>query len=139
MQLNMMIEDRGHGIEKVGASEAINNMMLLSDQGVIKIFGNWLADKPAKFVRLRASGAFLFSAEYDGDAHEIKEGAVMYSEAGKTATIASLWADGMTVLDENGSHVKTTKNTAPNHPDEITYTFETEAGRTYTFVKGIRI
>ncbi len=135
MVLNMMIEDGYHGIEKAGATEAINNMMLLGDKGVIKLFGNWLADKDAKFVRLRAPGAFIFSAEYDGESQQILEGVTMLSEAGATATVASLWDTGMIVLDEYGNIVETTRGTAPNHDDEITYTFDTEAGKTYTFMK----
>lgn len=135
MKKNMMIDDNVHGIEKAGATEAINNMMLLSDKGVIKLFGNWLADKDAKFARLRAAGAFVFSAEYDGEKQEIVEGATMYSEAGATATVASLWEEGMAVYDESGNRVTTTRGTAPNHPDERTYTFDTVAGKTYTFKK----
>lgn len=135
MKKNMMIEDTVHGIEKAGAVEAVNNMMLLSDKGVIRLFGNWIEDRDAEFCRLRASGAFLFSAAYSGAAREIEEGALMYSEAGGKAVVASLWKDGMTVLDENGAVVETVRGTAPNHPEEITYTFAAEAGKTYRFVK----
>ena len=135
MKKNLMIEDNVHGIEKAGATEAVNNMLLLSDKGIIKLFGNWLEDKDASFTRLRAAGAFVFSAEYDGSAREIAEGAVMYSEAGATAAVASLWKNGMTVLDEDGNPVKTVKGTAPNHDEEIIYTFATEKGMTYTFRK----
>jgi hypothetical protein len=110
-------------------------MMLLCDQGVIKLFGNWLADTDASFTRLRADGAFVFSAAYNGRIGEIAEGAVMYSEAGATATVASLWEQGMRVLDENGQAVAAIRGTAPNHEQEITYTFATEKGKTYTFVK----
>ena len=134
MKPNLMIEDGVHGIEKAGATRAVNNMMLLSDKGVIKLFGNWLEDKDAKFVRLRASGAFVFSAEYSGIEHRIREGAVMTSEAGEDTTIACLWPEGMRVLDENGEEVETVRGSAPHHPEEITYTFSTEAGRSYTFV-----
>lgn len=137
MAANMMINDGTHGVEKVGATEAINNMLLLSDQGVIKLYGNWLADKDAKFARLRAPGAFLVSAEYDGDSREILEGATLYSEAGATATVASLWDEGMFILDGDGNIVNAVKGTAPNHEEETTYTFETKAGETYTFVKHV--
>lgn len=132
---NLTVADGMHGIEKVGTTKAINNMMLLGDQGVIKLFGNWLENEDAKFVRLRAPGAFVFSAEYDGAAAEIVEGVTMYSEAGATATVASLWEEGMVVKDSEGNVVATTEGTAPNHSDEKTYTFATEAGETYTFEK----
>ena len=132
---NLMINDTRHGVEKAGATKAINNMMLLSDKGVIKLFGNWLEDWDAKFVRLRAPGAFVFSAEYDGTDREILEGVTMYSEAGATATVASLWEEGMVVKNSMGNVVRTTEGTAPNHPEEKTYTFATRAGETYTFEK----
>ena len=135
MQPNMMIDDGVHGIEKAGAIEAIQNMMLLSDKGVIKLFGNWPSNKDGTFVRLRASGAFVFSAEYDGNSKEVVDGVTLYSEAGGTATVASLWADGMVILDENGRRMEAVQGTAPNHADEITYTFCTEAGKTYTLIK----
>lgn len=135
MKQNMMIDDGVHGIEKAGAAKAIHNMMLLSDRGVIKLFGNWPEDKDAEFVRLRASGAFVFSAAYDGNTREITEGVTMYSEAGAVAVIASPWKEGMIVLDENGGCVDTVTGTAPNHPEEITYTFRTESGRTYIMRK----
>ena len=135
MQLNLMIDDRVHGIEKAGATEAVNNMMLLCDKGVIKLFGNWLEDKDAHFVRLRASGAFVFTAAYNGTLREIEEGVTMFSEAGETAAISSLWKEGMVILDENGDPVKTIVQPAPHHPEEIVYSFATEAGKTYTMKK----
>jgi hypothetical protein len=42
----------------------------------------------------------------------------------------------MRVLDENGQAGAAIRGTAPNHEQEITYTFATEKGKTYTFVKG---
>jgi len=137
MRLNMMIDDGVHGIEKAGATAAINSMMLLCDKGVIKLFGNWLEDRDAHFVRLRASGAFVFTAAYNGTAHEIEEGVTMFSEAGADAAIASFWKEGMVVLDANGDPVETTVKTAPFHPEEIVYAFGTQAGMTYTFHKKV--
>ena len=127
---NLCIDDNVHGVEKGGATEAINNMMLLSDKGVIKVFPNWLTDKDAEFVRLREKGAFVVSAAYDGEAQRVSYVDIT-SEAGKDVTIASPWAEGMAVTDDSGNAVETTRGTAPNHDGEITYTFATEAGRTY--------
>ncbi len=135
MKQNMIIDDGVHGIEKAGATEAVNNMLLLSDKGVVKLFGNWLTDKDASFVRLRAPGAFLFSASYDGKTEAIKEGATMYSEVGGKVTVASLWAEGMRVVDTNGAEVELTAGTAPGHTEELTFTFDTQAGMTYRFYR----
>ena len=134
MVANLRINDNTHGAEKSGATQAINDMLVLSDQGVIKLFGNWLADQDASFARLRTDGAFLLSAAYDGDRQEVTA-ASLYSEVGGTAIVASPWLD-MKVLDEDGKEIALTEGTAPNHDDELTYTFETEAGKTYTLVKG---
>ena len=136
MKPNLMIDDGVHGIEKAGAAEALHNMMLLSDRGVIKLFGNWPEDRDAEFVRLRAAGAFVFTASYNSRTREIAEPVTMYSEAGTEAVIASPWKNGMIVLDVNGRIVETVRGTAPNHPEEITYSFSAVSGMTYTLRKG---
>ena len=137
MAPNLRINDWTHGIEKSGATEAVNSMMLMSEDGITKIFPNWYADKDAKFADLRARGAFTVSAEYDGAAQEAKNVTVT-SEVGKDMTLVSPWKEGMTVKDSNGKIVKTTKGTVPNWEDteNATYTFATTAGETYTVEKG---
>ena len=135
MAANLRIVDDMHGVEKSGTTEAINSMMLLSDKGITKIFPNWYADKDAKFVNLRAKGAFTVSAEYDGAAQEAKN-VVINSEKGETMTFVSPWAEGATVRDSQGNVVKTEAGTVPNREDEKTITFATTAGETYTVEKG---
>lgn len=136
LQANLTIDDRVHGMEKVGATEAINRMLLLTSAGVTKIFPNWYPDKDAKFVRLRTKGAFLVSAEYDGSAQEVKDVAII-SEAGENMTLVSPWKEGMTVKDSKGNVVETTKGTVPNWEDveNATYTFATVSGESYTVTK----
>ena len=133
MVANLRISDNTHGAEKCGTTQAINEMFLLSDSGVVKLFGNWPANKSASFTRLRAAGGFLVSAAYDGKAGEVTK-ATITSEKGGSITVAAPWQNTK-VLDENGEEVAVTAGTAPNHPDEVTYTFETEVGKTYTLVK----
>lgn len=134
MQQNMTIDDTIHGIEKSGATEAVHNMLLLNDQGVTKVFPNWLADKSASFQNLREKGAFVISSAYDSERQEVSYVKIT-SEAGKEITIACPWVD-MVVTDDNGKVIETTIGTAPNHPEEITYTFATEQGMTYHLAKG---
>ena len=112
-------------------------MMLISEDGITKIFPNWYEDKDAKFVNLRAKGAFTVSAEYDGEAQEAVNVTVT-SEAGEDMTLVSPWAEGITVRDSKGSIVETEKGTVPNWEDQenTAYTFATEAGETYTVEKG---
>ncbi len=134
MQANLTIDDNVHGIEKAGATEAVHNMLLLSDQGVVKVFPNWLSGRSASFTQLREKGAFLLSAAYDGDRQEVTYVDIT-SQAGGDITIASPWADAI-VTDDNGNVISTTVGTAPNHPEEITYTFATQEGMTYHLSKG---
>ena len=137
MAPNLRINDNTHGVEKCGSTETINSMMLISEEGITKIFPNWYTDKDAKFVNLRAKGAFTVSAEYDGAAQEAKN-VVITSEVGEDMTLVSPWAEGMTVKDSEGNVVATTKGTVPNWEDQenATYTFSTTAGETYTVEKG---
>lgn len=85
---NFAINPKYHGLEAVGALEAINSMLLQSANYVIRVFPVWLKDRDARFTNLRAKGAFLVSSEY-------KQGAVGYvelvSEAGQPVTLENPW------------------------------------------------
>ncbi len=133
MKNNLMIEDNTHGIEKAGTIEAINNMMLLSDRGVITVFPGWV-NKSAKFVNLRGKGAFVISSEYNADNQEVSY-IDIFSEAGKTITLAAPWEDGLRITDAEGKIISVTKGTAPNHPDVTTVTFNTQKGMQYRVEK----
>lgn len=61
-QKNFHLHDGVHGVEKIGAMEFIQSMLIQSDHGYVKIFPNW-TDADAKFENLRAKGCFLLSAE----------------------------------------------------------------------------
>ena len=130
---NLRISDDTHGAEKCGTTQAINNMMLLSDQGVIKFFGTWQSDKSASFKRLCVAGGVTASAAYDGAKGRVTS-ASLTSTKEADLTVAAIWNE-MKVLDEAGNEVAATVGSAPNHPDEATYTFHAEAGKTYTFVR----
>lgn len=134
LQQNLTIDDTVHGVEKAGATEAVHSMLLQTDQGVTKVFPSWIPDRDASFSGLRSKGAFVLSAAYDSARQEVTYVDIT-SEAGKDITIASPWAD-MIVVDDSGKTVPATVSTAPNHPEEIVYTFETQAGMTYHLQKG---
>ena len=137
MKPNLRISDPYHGIEKLGATESVNSMMMQTDKGMTKLFPNWYTDKDAKFVSLRAKGAFTVSAEYDGTAQEAKN-VTITSEAGEDMTLVSPWEEGMTVKDAQGNIVETEKGAVPNWEDQenAAYTFATTEGETYTIEKG---
>lgn len=131
IQPNLRIKDPSHGVEKVGATEAVNNMLMLTDQGITKVFPNWLPDKNASFARLRAKGAFLISSEYDAALRAAKY-VEIESEKGGEFTLASPWMSQVTVTDSNGNEVQYEEGSAPNWSNEKTITFDTNAGETYT-------
>ena len=135
MAPNLRIDDNTHGIEKTGATEAINSMMLISEDGITKIFPNWYTDKDAKFSNLRARGAFTVSAEYDGTTQEAKN-VTITSEEGEDMTLVVPWTKGATVKDSQGNIIETTQGAVENYPDEKTITFATTEGETYTVEKG---
>lgn len=119
----LFIKQPGGGIETVGATEAVNAMLVQSSDGYIKMFANWNGTD-AKFRRLRQIGAFLVDGELkDGICQEI----TIKSDAGNPCTILNPWSyagKSLSVYDETGEEIETV-------PDGDKYTFETEAGAIY--------
>jgi hypothetical protein len=143
MQANLTIDDETHGVEKSGAVEAVNTMMLLSNQGIIKVFPSWSPiNRDAKFVRLRQKGAFLLSSEYSAQENEVLY-IDLQSEAGKSATIASPWGKNKPeIKDETGKSIDFIPSFAPNYTDdlnELTFTFPTQKGTRYHITKSTTI
>ncbi|MBR6734598.1 MAG: hypothetical protein IKL96_09395 [Kiritimatiellae bacterium] len=62
MQKNFHIHDGVHGVEKIGAMEFVQSMLIQCDHGYAKVFPNWTG-ADAKFENLRAKGCFVVSAE----------------------------------------------------------------------------
>ena len=65
MQKNFHIHDGVHGVEKIGAMEFVQSMLIQCDHGFVKVFPNWTG-ADAKFENLRAKGCFLVSSEMKG-------------------------------------------------------------------------
>ena len=54
----------GGGIESCGGIiSAVDEMLMQSHEGVIRVFPVWPKEMPARFGNLRAYGAFLVSGE----------------------------------------------------------------------------
>ena len=128
---NGTLDDQNHGIEKGGAIEALNNMLVMSHRGVVKAFPNWLADKNASFRNLRLPGAFLASGSYSGEKRAVESFAIK-SLAGGKLCVAEPWP-GAGIADSAGRKVKLVRSSAPDHPEETVLSFSTKAGETYTF------
>jgi hypothetical protein len=138
IQPNLRISDGAHGVEKTGATEAVNSMLLQGHEGVVTLFPFWrlpgtdTASRPASFGRLRAPGGFVVSASYDGT--RIENGVTVFSTAGKAFTLAHPWqgeSSGITVVNCAGETVPTTQGAVPNWDSDITFTFETVPGAQY--------
>lgn len=129
MKKNFTIYDGYHGIEKAGAIEFINSMLLQSAEGILKVFPVW-TKQDACFYRLRAKGAYIVSAEMQDE--KVKYVSVV-SETGKPVEIISPW-DNVNVIDENKNSVAydvgMTKNSG-----ERTIMFNVLPGKTYQMVE----
>jgi len=131
MRANYYVDDNTHGWEKVGVLEALNNMMVQSDGGIIKVFPVW-RDYDGKFSTIREKGAFLVSSE-------MKDNTVQYieltSEKGTDAKIVNPWGNAdVTITDSNGNKVEYTKGETVNSGEKM-IEFATEENTTYTITE----
>ena len=97
---NLMIFGGGGGIENCsGVPATINEMLLQGHAGVLRVFPVWPRDRPARFGRLRAPGAFLVSSE-------LREGEVktltLESEAGRECALRNPWPGREVGLTRDG-------------------------------------
>jgi alpha-L-fucosidase 2 len=109
--------------ENFAVPVVLNECMLQSYTGVIRLFPNTENLGPARFEKLRAAGAFLVSASHDGKTIVRLK---VYSEKGKTLRFVSPWAG------RNVRIVRKRDNKPISHTldgDEVTA--KTETGETY--------
>ena len=84
----------------------INEMLLQSHAGVIRVFPVWPRDRDARFGQLRAYGAFLISSELLGGQVQY---VIIESERGRSCTMRSPWPGREVVVSANGEQVGTVK------------------------------
>ncbi|MDX3852423.1 discoidin domain-containing protein [Streptomyces sp. AK02-01A] len=99
---NLRISDPHHGIEKSGATEAINSMLIQTDQQYITLFPDWPAGKDAGFYQLRQKGAFVVSSAKRSDKVSYVD---VISKAGGALKLKNPWTTSFTVTDANGGAV----------------------------------
>lgn len=133
MNENFTIRDGHHGVEKAGGIEFINNMLLQSSNGFIKVFPNWTG-ADAEFKTLREKGAYLVSASMTGQVVDYVD---IISEAGKTVQLVSPW-EGAKVTDENGNEVEVSYTKTSNSNEKVVV-FSAEAGKIYHVEEGTPI
>lgn len=85
---NLWISQGGGGVETLtGVPLAINEMLMQSYEGILRIFPNWTG-KDARFRDLRAYGAFLVSSSMlDGNIQSV----TIKSEKGRVCMIENPW------------------------------------------------
>lgn len=97
---NLWITQDGGGIETLAAVPlTINEMLMQSYEGVIRIFPNWNKNKGASFDQLRAYGAFLVSSSLKNKNIEFVK---LLSEKGRTCIIENPWFNKDVQLKRNG-------------------------------------
>jgi alpha-L-fucosidase 2 len=108
--------------ENLSLPAVLNECMLQSFSGTIRLFPNTANLGAARFESLRAAGAFLVSAAWDGRA--IVSPAVLLSERGAPARIAKPWDRLRVLRARDGRAVE-----AAGRGDSVE--FPTEAGERY--------
>ena len=78
-----------HGVENCSiVPNAVNEMLCMGHQGVLRVFPVWPKGKDARFMNIRAWGAFLVSSELtDGKVRYVK----IHSEKGRDCTLVNPW------------------------------------------------
>ena len=113
----------GFWCENFSLPAVLNECMMQSYAGLIRVFPNTHNLGPARFENLRAVGAFLVSATYNGN--KVTHFS-LYSEKGKTAKLVSPWGGkGLRIIRSNDhGQVQVALN------DDVA-TFDTRVGETY--------
>jgi len=95
----------GHYGEAEGVLQPLQETMLQSWDGYLRIFDAWPKDMAGSFTTLRAEGAFLVSASFrDGSVADVS----IHSEKGAHCRVANPWAADVSVVDDDGKVVETT-------------------------------
>ncbi len=105
--LNLFIVQDGGGIETLTAVPlTINEMLLQSYEGIVRIFPNWNHSKNASFYNLRAYGAFLISSSLkNSDIEYVK----ILSEKGRPCVFENPWPGKQVQLFRNGKKAEMLK------------------------------
>jgi hypothetical protein len=124
MRGNLRVYDPFHGIEKSGATEALNSMLMQSSAGVVDVFPVWPTTMDASFARLLAKGAFEVSATQT--AGEVTDLSIT-STIGGDLVVTNPWSsDAISVTDSEGDLVD--YDVADGR-----ISLDTVAGETYSF------
>ena len=104
---NGCVHNHGGMLENIGATVAINDLLLQSHGGRMRFFPVWNASAlgAASFTTLRAYGAFLVSASIDASGTVAPVS--LESQVGGDVVFESSWAERPRVTDRTGAAVPT--------------------------------
>ena len=125
---------QGGTLEDASVAQAVNDMLLTSHGHGLRLFPIWAALRPmqnASFKTLRAKGAFLVSAEYDG-VSQLVANVRIFSEKGQLCRILSPWAKNVTIMVVSTGSQPTRHTTLHKAGPRGWFEFPTEAGVTYS-------
>jgi hypothetical protein len=108
--------------ESLGVIAPLQEMMLQSWDGALRIFPSWPPKLAARFDNFRAEGAFLVSAAWS---EENVTRLTVYSEQGSPCRLYSPWPEGVSIRDSAGEPIETTVD------NDGRIGFVTRAGFTY--------
>ena len=93
------MDKMGVWFENFGLPAVVNECLMQSYDGTIRLFPNWPMNKDAEFYDLRAAGAFLVSASLkDGKVNKIE----IMSEVGGILQLILPWNSGGTIKSNSG-------------------------------------
>lgn len=102
---NGMIKGNPHGMEHQSiVPNAIQEMLLQSYDGVLRLFPCWPVEMDARFGCLRARGAFLVSAELKSSG---VRNVTIFSEKGRPCTIQNPWPGMAVAVTRNHQKAET--------------------------------
>lgn len=101
---NLLLRYGGGGIENCGTLAAVNEMLMQSHEGVVRLFPCWPHDLDARFGTLRAYGAFLVSAEIKGG---VVSGVSLHSEKGRDCVVQNPWPGKTVRVTRDGKAAET--------------------------------
>jgi dienelactone hydrolase len=121
---NLLLQYGGGGIENCSGFLAVNEMLLQSHEGVIRLFPCWPRGMNARFGTLRTVGAFLVSAELkDG----VVSGLIIRSEKGRDCVVVNPWPGRQVLIVRNGTEAETFSGTRFTVKTSIDETLEFRA------------
>lgn len=130
MEKNYHVYDGVHGVEKVGFLQALSDLLVQEDNGIVKLFPALPIGQSAHFMRIRTKGAFLFSAVRN--AAGTVDFIDVISEKGGKLTLVNPWKTSVAVKACSDSVKEPTVTYGQTrYSGEPTVIFETESCTAY--------